>query len=115
MRRPGIANARSLRRRSTDAELRMWYLLRDRRLADYKFRRQVPVGPWIVDFLCVQARLVVEVDGGQHSGSRHDASRDNDLVRRGYRIVRYWNHEVLGNTEGVLLDLLRTLRGEADA
>ncbi len=113
MRRTGIATARSLRRRSTDAELRMWYLLRDRRLEDYKFRRQVPIGPWTADFLCVQAKLVVEVDGGQHSESQRDTERDRDLTARGYRVVRYWNHEVLANTEGVLTDLLAILRGRS--
>jgi very-short-patch-repair endonuclease len=90
----------------------MWHLLRDRRLSDHKFRRQVPIGPWIVDFLCMHAMLVVEIDGGQHSGNPRDAIRDRDLAVRGYRVVRYWNHEVLGNTEGVLLDLLRILEGD---
>ncbi len=87
MKRTGIASARRLRRRMTDAEMRMWFLLRDRRLAEHKFRRQVPIGPWIADFVCTQARLVVEIDGGQHADSQRDTARDHDLESRGYRVV----------------------------
>ena len=90
----------------------MWFLLRDRRLAEHKLRRQVPIGPWIADFVCTQARLVVEIDGGQHADSQRDTARDHDLESRGYRVVRYWNNDVLGNTEGVLSHLLGVLHGK---
>jgi len=76
--------------------------LRDRRLQSLKFRRQTPVGPYIVDFLCIAHRLVVEVDGSQHAESPRDDTRDVWLMREGYRVIRFWNHEVLANKEGVL-------------
>jgi len=111
MKRAGTTNAKRLRRRMTDAEWRLWLALRDRRLARFKFKRQVPVDPWVVDFLCAELMLVVEVDGGQHGGQR-DAKRDADLRQRGYRVVRYWNNDVLANTEGVLTHLLGVLNDE---
>lgn len=86
----------------TDAERKLWLALRDRRFGGLKFRRQVPVGPWIVDFLCKEARLIVEVDGGQHAESAPDRRRDAWLAEEGYRVVRVWNNEVLGNLDGVL-------------
>ena len=87
----------------TDAEHRLWYYLRGRRLAGWKFRRQVPLGDYVADFLCEDARLIVEVDGGQHSELRaEDAERTRWLESQGYRVVRFWNNEVLGNTAGVL-------------
>lgn len=95
----------------TDAERKLWLALRDRRLGGFKFRRQVPVGPWIVDFLCKEAQLVVEVDGGQHAGSPRDRRRDAWLAGEGYRVVRVWNNEVLGNLDGVL-EHLSTVLGE---
>lgn len=95
--------ARSLRRRMTDAEQRLWYHLRARRLSGYKFRRQHVVGPYVVDFVCIEARLVVEADGGQHAadGAR-DARRTRYLENRGYRVLRFWNDEVLRDTRAVL-------------
>jgi very-short-patch-repair endonuclease len=102
--------ARALRRNLTDAERKLWHLLRDRRLAGVKFRRQVPLGPYILDFVCFEHRLVIEVDGGQHAGSVKDGERDARLAFQGFRVVRYWNHEVLTNPEGVLMDLLQHLR-----
>ena len=110
MRRTGISAARTLRRRLTDAGVRIWFLLRDRRFAGFKFRRQVPVGPWVVDFICARRHLVVEIDGSQHADNPTDRTRDCDLQTRGYRVVRYWNHEVLANSDGVLLDLLAILK-----
>jgi very-short-patch-repair endonuclease len=76
--------------------------LRDRRLNSLKFRRQVPVGPYIVDFLCVGAKLIVEADGSQHAESTHDKARDAYLERQGWKVLRFWNNEVLQNREGVL-------------
>jgi len=86
----------------TDAERKLWLALRDRRLAGFKFRRQVPVGPFIVDFLCYHARLVIEVDGGQHAESTRDARRDQWLAANDFRVLRFWNNDVLTQTEVVL-------------
>jgi very-short-patch-repair endonuclease len=96
-------NARQLRSGMTDAERRLWYYLRAGRLHGFTFRRQVPLGSYVVDFLCEQARLVVELDGGQHAERvEYDASRTQWLNARGYRVVRFWNNDVLANTEGVM-------------
>jgi very-short-patch-repair endonuclease len=98
-----IAFARSLRGTSTEAENRLWCFLRDRRFAGAKFRRQVPVGPYVVDFLCVSDWLVVEADGGQHSErTEHDEARTKYLEANGYRVLRFWNNDVMGNIEGVM-------------
>ena len=93
--------ARQLRRNSTVAERRLWRYLRSRSLGTFKFVRQEPIGPYVVDFVCREKRLVVEVDGGQHAENRRDAVRDRWLVEHRYRILRFWNNEVLGNIEGV--------------
>jgi very-short-patch-repair endonuclease len=79
----------------SDAELRLWRLLRDRRLNGIKFRRQVPLGPYIVDFLCVGAKLIVEADGSQHAESPRDKARDAYLESQGWKVLRFWNNEVL--------------------
>ena len=107
------ARARLLRRRMTDAERKLWFALRDRRFADYKFWRQVPVGPFFADFVCFDARLVIEVDGGQHSDSVMDQRRDRWFEAKGFMVLRYWNNDVLRNLEGVLTALLETLQARA--
>src|SRR4051812_15399737 len=89
--------ARSLRGASTDAEGVLWYRLRARRLNGYKFVRQEPIGPYTVDLICREARLIIEVDGGQHAESSHDAVRDKRLTDRNYRILRFWNNNVSSN------------------
>ena len=95
----------------TDAEHRLWYRLRAGRLEGWKFRRQVPIGCYVADFLCEQARLVVEVDGGQHADrEQHDAQRTEALRACGYRVIRFWNSDVLGNLEGVLETIVTALR-----
>jgi very-short-patch-repair endonuclease len=94
--------ARSLRQRGTRAEWVLWLALRDRRFGGFKFARQQPIGPYYVDFVCREQRLIVEVDGGQHSDNLADRDRDADLAALGYRVVRVWNNDVLGNIEGVL-------------
>jgi very-short-patch-repair endonuclease len=95
--------AKELRSDMPDAESRLWYHLRARRFEGWKFRREVPMGDYIVDFLCEEARLIVEVDGGQHAERiARDATRTRWLEGQGYRVVRYWNNDVLGNIEGVL-------------
>ena len=94
--------AKKLRRNSTDAETLIWARLRDRRLDGHKFRRQAPIGPYIVDFCCFSRNLIVEVDGGQHAESQTDNQRTRLLKTKGFRELRFWNHDVLANTEGVL-------------
>jgi len=93
----------------TDAERKLWFLLRDRRLNGAKFRRQAPVGPYIADFVCLRRKVIVEADGGQHCGSSNDLIRDQWLAKEGYVVVRYSNIDILKNPEGVLTDLLSQL------
>ena len=93
--------ARSLRRDMTEAEARLWHELRDRRLMGLKFRRQVPIPPYVADFLCAEAMLVVEIDGSQHGGSVSDAARTAFLRGRGFRVLRFWNDEVLRELDSV--------------
>ena len=95
-----------MRREPTEAERRLWNLLRDRRLGGRKFRRQVPIGPYIVDFLCLELKLIVEADGSQHADNPRDEVRDAYLVGRGWKVLRFWNHEVTLNSEGVLETIL---------
>ncbi|HWX82044.1 MAG TPA: endonuclease domain-containing protein [Xanthobacteraceae bacterium] len=101
--------ARALRQRMTNAERKLWYALRDRRFARFKFRRQVPVGRFIADFVCFERRLVIEVDGGQHAESVRDQWRDRWFAANGFRVLRFWNNEVLKNLEGVMTVLAETL------
>jgi very-short-patch-repair endonuclease len=93
--------AKALRRNATEPERSMWRLLRDRRLENLKFRRQVPIGPYIADFACVEYRLLIELDGSQHADSAYDAGRDAYLSRCGWRILRFWNSDLKNNREGV--------------
>ncbi|WP_454832750.1 endonuclease domain-containing protein [Pseudoxanthomonas wuyuanensis] len=102
--------ARKLRNGATDAERHLWQHLRLKQLADFKFRRQLPIAGYIADFVCLEAKLIVELDGGQHSGQiAYDEHRTRALQAKGYRILRYWNDEVLIRTEDVLDDILRAL------
>ena len=95
--------ARELRQQATDAERMLWKYLRAHRLAGYKFRRQVVIEPYIVDFLCLEAMLVVEADGGQHlEQAADDLKRSIFLESLGYKVIRFWNHEVLRDTQTVL-------------
>ena len=94
--------ARILRREMTEAEKRLWQMLRLRQTEGYRFRRQVPIGRFIADFVCHAARLIVEIDGGQNDlSSEEEASRTRFLESEGYRVLRFWNNEVLDNPEGV--------------
>jgi len=104
------SRARALRARMTDAERKLWFALRDRRFANFKFRRQVPVGPFIADFICYTTRVVVEVDGGQHADSSIDDRRDRWFAANDFLVLRFWNNDVLRNLEGVLTSILDTLR-----
>jgi very-short-patch-repair endonuclease len=90
-----------MRREPTEAEAKLWSLLRGQRLGGLKVKRQEQLGDYIVDFVCFGARLIVEADGSQHSESARDAKRDAWLADQGFRILRFWNNEILGNTEGV--------------
>ncbi len=106
---PHSKRARLLRRQSTDAEKFLWHYLRDRRLGGFKFRRQVPIEPYIVDFLCLESRLIIEVDGGQHDEQQqYDLQRTGYLANKGYRVIRFWNNQVLNDTDEVL-EKIRTV------
>jgi len=107
------AVARRLRRQQTDAERILWLRLRNLRLAGWKFKRQVPIDRFIVDFLCADAKLIVELDGGQHAvRTRDDEERTKTLEAMGYLVLRFWNNEVMRNIEGVLEEILNTLNQE---
>jgi very-short-patch-repair endonuclease len=92
---------KQLRTLMTDAERRLWYVLRSRGVGA-KFRRQVPLGPYVVDFVSFDAKVIVEVDGGQHADNKRDVARDRYFTGHGYRVLRFWNNDVLSNPEGVL-------------
>ncbi len=105
--------ARALRRDDTVAEARLWNALRARRLGGWRWRRQVPKGPFIVDFLCAEAGLVVELDGGQHSEQvDYDCRRTAYLAGLGLRVIRFWNSAVLTNRDGVCESILEACGGE---
>ena len=107
-------HARELRRSLTRVERRLWTHLRAKRFHGWHIRRQVPIGRYVADFVCEKARVIVEVDGGQHSESvASDAQRTQWLESQGYRVLRYWNNEVLQNLEGVLETLLAALNKNA--
>jgi very-short-patch-repair endonuclease len=106
-----VRGARSLRKGRTDAERKLWLRLRDRRLSGAKFRRQHPVGPFVVDFACLESGLVVELDGSQHALRRDaDAARTSFLEERGFRVPRSWQNDVLTNLDGVLVRIAEGLR-----
>ena len=97
-----FARARTLRQNMTEAERQIWQILRSHQVDRYKLRRQVPIGRYIADFVCHAARLIVEIDGGQHDrSSQEEASRTHFLTGQGYRVLRFWNNEVLENPDGV--------------
>jgi very-short-patch-repair endonuclease len=100
--------AKNLRKESTDAERLIWSRLRAGRLEGLKFRRQHPIGPYIVDFVCLERKLVIELDGGQHAlpeETQKDNQRDSWLKEEGYTVLRFWNNEVLTNLNGVLEEI----------
>jgi len=102
--------ARSLRTTPTDAETLLWYHLRDRRLAKYKFRRQRTIGPYFADFACLEAKLIVELDGGLHvEAAGYDENRSRFIEAQGYRVLRFWNNEVLTQTDAVRERILQAL------
>jgi adenine-specific DNA-methyltransferase len=106
------AFARTLRREQTDVERKLWYALRGRRFLGFKFRRQQPIGPYIADFVCFEAKLVIELDGEQHGDDAHiayDHARTERLLADGFRVLRFWNGELIENFEGVLEGIERAL------
>ncbi len=107
-------HSRHLRKNATEAERKMWSLLRRRQFVGNKFRFQSPIGQYIVDFVCHSKRLIVEIDGGQHQQrAEEDAVRTSWLQGRGYRVLRFWNNEVLTNSEGVAEVILEALSRES--
>jgi len=98
-----LSHARALRRQATDAESMLWKYLRSHRLNGFKFRRQVIIDPYIVDFACLEAKLIIEADGGQHvDQAAYDERRTVYLERMGYTVLRFWNHEIFHETQSVL-------------
>jgi very-short-patch-repair endonuclease len=105
-----LTNSRRLRREMTDAEQAIWKLLRGRRFADLKFRRQFPIGPYVADFCCVERKLVVELDGGQHVSQQvYDDEREEFIETQGFRVIRFWNDVVLRETDSVIAQILAVL------
>ena len=104
-----LVHAKALRTRQTDAEIKLWSHLRGHRLNGYKFKRQARLASFIVDFACLEARLIIELDGSQHLESEADQHRDRMLLNQGYRVLRFWNDAVLKETEAVLEVILAAL------
>lgn len=102
--------SKNLRKNQTKAEIKIWRHLKNRALAGYKFRRQCSIGPYIVDFVCFEKMVVIETDGGQHAVQiQKDVCRTGHLESRGFRVMRFWNHEVLADTDSVLNTILTAL------
>lgn len=106
--------AREMRLDSTKAENMLWQEIRDRRLEGFKFRRQMPLQNYILDFVCFDAKLIIEVDGGQHAESRSDTIRDAFFRSQGFRILRFWNDDVTKNLDGVMLTIRDELRSRGE-
>ncbi len=103
--------ARTLRKNSTDAERKLWSILRNRQLEEFKFRRQYTVGKFIVDFICTEKGLIIEVDGGQHADERaEDDKRTSFLESEGYKVIRFWNDQALKEPDAVCEEILRVLK-----
>ena len=103
--------ARALRSQMTDAEKLLWHHLRGRRFQGFKLRRQRPLGPYILDFVCLEAGLVIEVDGGQHAEAQaYDERRTMFIEQHGLRVIRFWNHDVLSQTPAVLEQIWQALQ-----
>src|SRR5689334_20194169 len=102
--------ARTLRKKSTEAERLLWKHLRNRRFEHFRFRRQEKIGPYIVDFVCLERKLIIEADGGQHEWrSNEDAERTQYLESHGHRVLRFWNHDILRNIDAVLEQIHKEL------
>jgi very-short-patch-repair endonuclease len=109
-----LDNAKTLRRNLTDAEQRLWYYLRAHRFMGRKFKRQKPIGRYVVDFICLEEKLVIELDGGQHADNHeYDQERDAWLRGQGYTVLRFWNNELMNETESVLDRIRLAIEHEA--
>jgi very-short-patch-repair endonuclease len=108
---PRSARAQTLRAASTEAEEKLWRRLRDRRLGGAKFVRQSPIGPYYADFVCRACKLVIELDGSQNADSAYDDKRDAILVALGYRVLRFWNADVLGSIDDVCETIVAAVEG----
>jgi len=105
-----VQRARELRRNPTDTERKLWHHIRDKRIENFRFRRQRPIGKYIVDFICLEVNLVIELDGGHHADQQqYDAERTKYLTAQGLHVLRYWNNDVMQNIEGVLEDIRAAL------
>ncbi|WP_158815662.1 endonuclease domain-containing protein [Methylocapsa sp. S129] len=111
---PTTARAQTLRAVSTDAECKLWFRLRNRRLNGVKFVRQAPVGPYFADFACRESKLIVELDGSQHADSAHDAKRDAFLLSQGYSVLRFWNADALRAIDSVCETIFAALEGKLE-
>ena len=110
-----ISKARELRKNPTNAEQALWKHLRMRQIGGYKFRRQQPIGPYIVDFVSFEREVIIEVDGGQHSQqTEYDAERTAWLNAQGYRVLRFWNNQILEEVEAVKAGILKVLKVRGD-
>jgi very-short-patch-repair endonuclease len=105
-----LDHAKRMRTSQTDAEAKLWLHLRGKRFSGYKFRRQQPIGPFIADFVCLRCRLIVEADGGQHTGTaEYDEKRTAWLEAQGFRVLRFWNNDILQRSDEVLDSILNAL------
>ena len=109
---PTTARAQTLRAVQTDAERKLWFRLRDRRLNGVKFVQQAPIGPYFADFACRETKLIVELDGSQHIDSAHDATRDAFLLSQGYSVLRFWSDDALAAIDSVCETILAALEGK---
>lgn len=108
-----VQRARELRRNETEVERRLWHVLRDRGIAGAKFRRQVPIGRYVADFACITNKLVIELDGGQHAeNTQADATRTRMLGARGFRVLRFWNNDVMENLDGIIETISAVIEGK---
>jgi very-short-patch-repair endonuclease len=107
-----LRHAKKLRSNMTNAERRLWYRLRARRFGGIKFKRQAPIGPYIVDFACLSRKLVLEIDGGQHAGNEADLIREQKLREEGFKVLRFWNNDVLKRTDTVLELVMAALKDD---
>ena len=104
-----VERSKELRLNAIDAEKKLWRYLRLKQINGYKFRRQYLIGKYVADFACVEKKLVIELDGGQHCENKYDQKRDTFIADRGYRILRFWNYEIVENIEGTLEVIKRCL------
>jgi very-short-patch-repair endonuclease len=107
-----LVRAKRMRSEPTDAERALWQLLRAKRFSGYKFKRQVPIDRYIVDFICFNHRLIIEADGSQHAENTYDEARDSYLSQQNFRMLRFWNNDILTNAEGVSEAIWAALQDE---